>query len=109
MEHLWAEHPPYGLFDACGLKPMKFAVPRIWRESNDCYFCIVNVHRRWAGKNKKKTSENGFLAVWWANDGQQRFQAIKNFFISAELFVWRSEYNWDGCTKLAALYRWRIR
>ncbi|GBP81876.1 hypothetical protein EVAR_55076_1 [Eumeta japonica] len=37
---------------------MKFAVPRIWREPtdhiNDCYFCVVNPHKRRAGKNAKK-------------------------------------------------------
>ncbi|GBP43039.1 hypothetical protein EVAR_96297_1 [Eumeta japonica] len=32
-----------------------------------------------------------------------------DFFIRAELHMWRSEYNYDGCTNSTATNRWRIR
>ncbi|GBP33485.1 hypothetical protein EVAR_23888_1 [Eumeta japonica] len=32
-----------------------------------------------------------------------------NFFITAELHIWQLEFNCDGCTNSAEIYRWRIR
>ncbi|GBP42876.1 Regulator of G-protein signaling 7 [Eumeta japonica] len=81
----------------------------------DCYprFIRSDHFRRLLaeGKNvhQKKSRLGGRMSCGAVGKIMDRVFRRSNFFITAELHIWRSEYNCDGCTNYSAMHRWRIR